>query len=336
MAKEDERKPEGSKPAGSTMRARLHAWWEGYEYVAPPKPAAAPGGRREPEPEPVPQVPARIEAAEHPDPVRPPMDGKVVVKEAWPPERIKVAQLVWGDGFTFPGGERFALSLGQEMALSNGAVAMDLGCGLGGGTRAMARDLDIWMEGYDLSLDLARAGDAASRAANMERKAPIGLLDVVDGSFKPKRYEGVVVRGVFSLVSEKPKLLTRIRHGMKPGARLIIADWAVSNDEAMGPALEAYRLGEATAPRLSTLERLGTQLAEAGFEVKARDDITTDFRAVVLEGWSRIDAIIARGQLAPAEGAALVEEAQLWSRRIAAMAGGELRFVKLAAVRPAD
>ncbi len=331
MSAEEEEKKAGAWLApGSAMRAKLHAWWEGYEYSQAPK--AKPAGAPPVQP---PATPNAAPAA-HPDPVRPPMDGKVVVKDSWPPERIKVAQLVWGDGFTFPGGERFALDLARALGLADGATAMDLGCGLGGGTRAMAREFGAWMEGYELSLDLARAGDAASRAANMERKAPIGLLDVVDGSFKPKRYDGAVVRNVFSLVSEKPKLLTRIRHGLKPDARLVIADWVVSQDDAMGEALEAYRLGEATAPRLSTIDRFVAQLAEAGFHVEAGGDITGAFRNVVLEGWARIDGIVAHGELAAAEGKALMDEAQLWSRRIAAMASGELRFARLLAVRRAD
>lgn len=333
MAKDSgEQKPGGWMAPGSAMRAKLHAWWEGYDYAEKSKPDAGAPPTQLAAAEPPPAIPEPI----HPDPIRLPMDGKVIVKDAWPPERMKVAQMVWGDGFTFPGGERLALELGREMGLPTGAVAMDLGCGLGGGTRAMARELELWMEGYDLSIDLARAGDGSSRAANMERKAPIGLLDVVDGSFKPKRYDGAVVRNVFSLVSEKPKLLTRIRHGMKPGGRLVIADWAISHDDAMGPDLEAYRLGEATAPRLSTIERFVAQLAEAGFEVQAKSDITDAFRAAVLEGWARIDGIVARGQLVPAEGQALVDEAQLWSRRIAALAGGELRFAKLVAARPSE
>ncbi len=330
MAKDEAtKKPAGWMAPGSSMRAKLHAWWEGYEYVEPPKPAAPATPSEAPPPAPASPV-------VHPDPVMPPMDGKVVVKDAWPPERVKVAQLVWGDGFTFPGGEIFALELARALRLADGATAMDLGCGLGGGTRAMAREFGAWMEGYDLSLDLAKAGNAASRDAGMERKAPIGLLDVVDGSFKPKRYDGAVVRNVFSLVSEKPKLLARIRHGLKPDGRLVVADWTVSHEDAMGPALEAYRLGEATAPRLSTLERFVAQLAEAGFHVHASEDATDAFRAIVLEGWARIDAIVARGDLAPAEGKALMEEARLWSRRIAALASGELRFARLLAVRRAE
>ncbi|MBL8830965.1 MAG: methyltransferase domain-containing protein [Rhodospirillales bacterium] len=320
MAQDDNEK----KPAGSQMRAKLHAWWEGYVYEPRPQakaPAASP-------------APAAGAAdAKHPDPVRLPTDGKVVVKDQWPPERIKVAQLIWGDGFTFPGGEEFAVEMARPLALHDGDTAMDLGCGLGAGTRAIAKAYGAWMEGYDLSPDLAKSGNNMSHAANMERKAPIGLLDVVDGSFKPKRYDGALVRNVFSMISDKPKLLTRLVHGMKPGGRLVVVDWTIAREDAMGDALDAYRLGEATAPRLSTVAQFTAQLEAAGLAVKIADDFTDAFRAVVLEGWSRIETIVDRGQLKPDEGKALMDEAKLWSRRLAAVAAGDLRVGRFLAER---
>ncbi len=310
------------KPPGSSMRAKLHAWWEGYEYE-PRAPAAKAA----------PAAAAADSVARHPDPVRPPMDGKVVVKDQWPPERIKVAQLIWGDGFTFPGGEQFAVEMARPLALNDGDTAMDLGCGLGAGTRAIAKAYGAWMEGYDLSLDLARAGNNLSHAANMEKKAPIGLLDVVDGSFKPKRYDGTIVRNVFSLISDKPKLLTRLVHGMKPGGRIVVIDWTVAREDALGEALDAYRLGEATAPRLSTIAQFTAQIEAAGLIVKVADDFTDAFRTVVLEGWSRIETIVDRGQLGPAEGKSLMDEAMLWQRRLAAIAAGDLRVGRFLAER---
>ncbi len=308
--------------SGANLRAKLHAWWEGYEVAAPAKAKAA---------EPAAAAPAA--ETRHPDPVKPPMDGKVVVKDQWPPERIKVAQLIWGDGFTFPGGEQFAVDMARPLALDDEKTAADLGCGLGAGTRAIVKETGAWMEGYELSLDLARAGDNVSRTYNMERKAPIGLLDVVNGSFKPKRYDGVLVRNVFSMISDKPTLLTRLVHGMKPGGRIVVHDWTVSKEDAMGEALEAYRFGEATAPRLSTLAQFTAQIEAAGLIVRAADDITDAFRTIVLEGWAKIETIVDRGQLSPVEGKALMDEAQLWARRLAAVAGGELRVGRFLAER---
>jgi SAM-dependent methyltransferase len=306
---------DAKKLLSPTTRAKLHAWWEGYAYAhekktAPPPPAVD---------------------AKHPDPIEPALTGRVLIKEPWPRERIKVAQLIWGDGFTFPGASDFVLELAAPLQLGPDAIALDLGCGLGAGTRALAGATNAWLEGYDLSQELAQAGAVLSRASGMEKRAAIGFLDAIDGSFKPKRYDGVLARNVFSLISDKPKFLQRLVHGMKPGARLVVFDWAIARADAHGEALDAYRIGEATAPRLSTLPQFAGQLEAAGMVVEASDDITDAFAALVLAGWAKIDTLVARGQLDVAEGKALMAEAQLWARRLAALGGGDLRAARFAA-----
>lgn len=309
---------DGKKLLSQTARAKLHAWWEGYEYSAKKAPDA-------------PNAPPPPPDAKHPDPVEPPMTGKVLVKDAWPRERIKVAQLIWGDGFTFPGASDFVLQLAAPLQFGPDAIGLDLGCGLGAGTRALAAATNAWFEGLDLSQDLAQAGAALSRASGMEKRAAIGFLDALEGNFKPKRYDGVLARNVFSLISDKPKFLTRLVHGMKPGARLVVFDWAIARADAHGDALDAYRIGEATAPRLATLAQFQAQLEAAGLVVEAGDDITDMFSALVLAGWAKIDTLVSRGQLDAAEGKALMSEAQLWARRLAALRSGDLRAARFAA-----
>ncbi len=316
----DPPKKESAKILKPELRARLHAWWEGYEYDVPAATGPQPGPAQE---------------AAHPDPIKPPMTGKVVVKDQWSRERIKVAQLVWGDGFTFPGAVDFVLKLAAPLALARDAIGLDLGSGLGGGTRALAQASGAWMEGYDLSLELAQAGAALSRSAGMESKAPIGFLDVAEGSFKPKRYDGALVRNVFSLISDKPKLLTRLAHGMKPGAKLVVFDWAIAREDAHGAALDAYRLGETTAPRLSTQAQFAAQIEAAGLAIAANEDFTAAFRAELLVGWAQIDRLVSRGQLEALEGEALMGEAKSWARRLAAMDSGDLRVVRIVAAKKA-
>jgi SAM-dependent methyltransferase len=323
----DAPKKDAGKLVKPELRKRLHAWWEGYEYGKPePPPQSAPAAAADATPQP---------PATHPDPIQPPLTGKVVVKDLWPRERIKVAQLVWGDGFTFPGSVEFVLKLAAPLGLGRDAIGLDLGCGLGAGTRALAQATGAWLEGYDLSPDLAQNGAALSRAAGMDSKAPIGFLDAADGSFKPKRYDGVLARNVFSPVSDKPKMLTRVAHGMKPGAKLVAFDWGIAREDAHGDALDAYRLGEATAPRLATQAQFAAQISAAGLGVVDNDDITAAFRAEVLVGWAQIDQLVSRGQLDSREGEALMAEAKLWARRLAAMDSGDLRVVRIVAAKKA-
>src|SRR5689334_18485435 len=51
----------------------------------------------------------------------------VADEKAWTPERISVSQLVWGDGFTFPGGADYALQLAKTLCLAKDKSLLDLG-----------------------------------------------------------------------------------------------------------------------------------------------------------------------------------------------------------------
>lgn len=298
-------------------RAKFHAWWEGYEHTPAEKPAEAP-------PPPPPKA-----AKPRPRPA-----GKVIVKDEWPPERIKVAQMVWGDGFSFPGGEAYSVGLARDLALGPNARALDIGCGLGGGTRAIATQLGAIVEGWDLSPDLAAEGHGLSLAVpGLAERAPIDFLDVDKTAFKEKRFDGALVRCALSLMSDKAGMLAKVAAGVRPGGVLSVMDFCLAYDDAHGAALDAYRLGEATAPRLSTLKVLGTRVEEAGFAVREAADASDAFQRVVLLGWAKIDMLVKRGQLDAKEGKALMGEAELWRRRLEALRSGALRMGRIVAVR---
>lgn len=297
-------------PARSGLRARLHAWWEGYEFVPPPKP---------PEP---PKTPVATAAAPPP-------------KDFWGPERILVGQMIWGDGFTFPGGGAFAADLAQALVVNKNSVVMDVGCGLGGGTRTIVERYGSKAHGFDLSPELARAGDALSAKAGLDLRAPIAHFDIEAPEWERGQFDAALLRNVVSIVTDKVALVRRIADSLKRAGRLVLLDWALAEDERQGPAFAAYIEGEPRPPYLGTIGQLTYLVETAGFTVRTTEDYTEKFAPTVLEGWSRIEAMVGQGTLKPAEGKALLDEAQLWSRRIAAMKAGELAVARIEAHKKA-
>lgn len=299
-------------------RAKFHAWWEGYEFQARGRPAAA---SETAPPPPVLAVPRP----------RAKPTGKVLVRESWPPERIKVAQMVWGDGFSFPGGIDYAVEITQALKLVRDGRGLDIGCGLGGGTRAIACAYGAIVDGYDLTPELAHEGHGLSIAASLSDRAPIDFLDMDRDIFKPKHYDAALIRNTLSLISDKATLIKRVAAALKPGGRLLTVEFCLAREDAHGAALDAYRLGEATAPRLATLPVLAARIKEAGLAVLGVEDHTDTFMRTVLTGWAKIDALVKRGQLDAKEGAALIGEAELWQRRLSALRSGDLRVARILA-----
>lgn len=306
------------------LKTRLHAWWEGYRLPGAAKRAKPVAGQ-----------PAQKTAA-----VRPAAPGATPAKPAppadfWGPERILVAQLIWGDGFTFPGGGEFAAELAASLIVDKRSTVMDVGCGLGGGTRTIVQRYGAAAHGFDLSPELAKAGDGLSAKEGLDMRAPIAALDVANPDWKARFYDAALLRNVVSLVTDKSGFLRHVGDSLKPGGRLLLLDWALSEDETRGSAFAGFIEGEPRPPILGTVAQLTFLVESLGYTVRRTEDFTKDFRPVVLEGWRRIDTIVAKGMLNPAEGRALMNEATLWARRIAAIDAGELRVARIEALKKA-
>ena len=130
---------ETSAPPGATpsFKTRLKAWWEGYD------PADLMAEALPVEPVLVTATPAEAPPAEVPPLEQP---------------HIKVAQQIWGEGFMRPGGAAAILTLVKPFAINPSMTVMEFGAGLGGGTRAVSAEFDVWVHGFEPDPILAAGG----------------------------------------------------------------------------------------------------------------------------------------------------------------------------------
>jgi len=138
----------------ATFGLRLRAWWEGYspeEYLAWLEARRAKGttGKH------------KTGAATSP-----------VTEIAWKPDRIKVANLIWGEGYCGPGGPQHVVDLSKLLGLTPDMSVLIVGGGLGGPARALAGNFGCYVTAYEQSAELAAAGTdpSPSRRAWAERR----------------------------------------------------------------------------------------------------------------------------------------------------------------------
>lgn len=299
-------------PQITSFKRRFHAWWEGYEYVPEASAEAAPDAA-----DPAPQATA---------PVAPPAD-------TWTPERVRVAELIWGDGFNFPGGADAALQLVQPFGLNKEKTLLDVGCGLGGGARAIAKTLGTWVDGLEISGEVAAAGMKLSEAAGLASKAAIKAFDLRASSLPSKRYDAILVRQILGLVSDKAGIIAGLNKCLKPGGHIIIVEYALAKATADGPALQAWREAEDSAAHPPTLEFIAGALKHEKLDVRVAEDIAPEFKTQVLAGWARLAEEIKGKQISPEEKPLLAKELDLWARRIAACEAGDLRLARVHAIK---
>lgn len=298
----------------SWMRQRLSAWWDGHDLPERPAESAAP------------QATASAEKKD---------DPRRLLPDRWSPDRIKVSELIWSDGFTFPGGAEHVLKLVKPLGLTKERTILDLGSGLGGAARLIAKTFGTWVTGMEASPTLAKAGMFASEMAGLAKRAPIEWFDPRTVVLQAKKYDAVFARLVFLSLADKKRLLAEIYKALKPGGQLMFIEFVLRAKDATGPKVQAWVSGEEQKPELWTLDEYKNALASSRFDVRVTEDITAEFRGLVLEGWKRLAQNLQPKALKAEEIASLTREIELWSRRIGALDSGDLRMVRLTGLKNA-
>jgi len=298
---------EASMPRFAKYRKRFHAWWEGY-YLDP-------------------------EIAPNPPPPANQPTEEQVKDDKWSAPRIKIAELIWGDGFSFPGGVDHVLHMVKPMTLTSAKSMLDIGCGLGGTTRTIAKTFGTWCVGMDASPALAKQGMLYSEMGGMAKKAPIQLFVPETLTLPPKKYDAICVRNVFGSLADKQPLLTTVAGALRPGGCLLVSDFAVSHADANSPAFRRWADGEDAPPRLCTLDDYKAMCESLKLDLRVVEDMTDEFRELVVKGWASLAEAMEGKSLDPEEAKGLAQELQHWQRRLAAFASGELRVVRIFGIK---
>jgi 2-polyprenyl-3-methyl-5-hydroxy-6-metoxy-1,4-benzoquinol methylase len=280
-------------PKIARFRRRAHAWWEGYI-----------------EDEPAVTERAAVSAT-----------GSA---EASTAPRINIAEMVWGDGFTFPGGVEHVVEMVKPMALNPKKSMLYLGAGLGGGPRAIAKTFGTWTTGLEASKELAETGMAYSTKAGLAKKALIKHFQPATMKLPANKFDAVCARHVLSGVQDPIRFLSEVAAATRPEGHFLISDFAGSAQQ--------LRITETGTSALD-LKELAQALEALNFDVRVAEDMTAQFRELVVQGWSDLSVSLAGKSLAPDEARGLAQEINNWQTRLAAFASGELRVIRLYAIK---
>ena len=288
-------------------RERLRAWWHGHDLPAEPldeAPSAA-------------AVPAADLSADLSEPTI----------RAWPPMRQAVAQAVFGDGLITPGGEEAVHRLLKPLGLNERMTVIELGAGLGGITRLMAREFKLWATGFEADPVLAAAAMELSTKAGLAKKAVIKCqaLDRVD--VRAGTVDCAVAKESLWLVADKPGLFAHLRRLLKPTGQISFSDFMHAGDP-QAPDLAGWAAGEPFAPHLISAADYRKLLEDRKLEVRVMEDVTAEYSQSVLAAFAaHADHVKAHGA-EPAWRAWVVSEGELWGRRLAALQSGALRVYR--------
>ncbi|HEX5346081.1 MAG TPA: methyltransferase domain-containing protein [Pseudonocardiaceae bacterium] len=214
------------------------------------------------------------------------------------PEHLDPDQLATVDEFHL-GGRQATVELLDQLDLRPALRVLDVGSGLGGTARYLARRHGVEVTGVDVTAEYVEVGTSLTRRSGLSklvqfRQASATTLPFSDGSF-----DRVCMLHVGMNISDKAALFAEIRRVLVVGGRFGIYDLM-----RVGPGVITYPVpwaGSAATSFLMEPQRYRELLAQAGLPVQAE----RDRRGFGIDALHEVRARVARDGL-PALGLHLV------------------------------
>ena len=252
----------------------------------------------------------------------------------WPAERIKIVETIWGPGFIDSGGAEHVLKLVRPFGMNSSMNVLDLGAGLGGPARAIAEDSKAWLTGMEGSDALAAAGMERSVNAGMSKKAPVNHTDFETIELRPNFFDRVFSKEALFTVADKERLFKMVFTALKDEGQFVFTDYMVRERGAESQAVKDWIAHEPVQPHLWSPDRTEAYLKRLTFDIRVVEDITKGARRRIFEGWQKFIDTHEPGSIPDELVPSLVDEAEHWARRVAALDSGNIRMYRIYALKP--
>lgn len=178
---------------------------------------------------------------------------------------ITFLEELWGEGFLSPGGPEEVARVLEGIELA-GKTVLDIGCGAGGITAALARDHDAArVVGIDVEAPVCEA--ARRQAAKQGVADRVEIEQVTPGPFPfpEASFDIVFSKDSIIHIPDKAFLTGEAFRVLKPGGWFVASDWLISHDGVPSPEMADYIAREALDFGMASPARYRAALEGAGF-----------------------------------------------------------------------
>lgn len=171
-------------------------------------------------------------------------------------------------------GREATLELAQAAGLGPGTRVLDVGSGIGGPSRCLARTFGCRVVGVDLTEELCRVAQELAARTGLAGSVRYRQGDACALPFEDGAFDAVWTQHVAMNIADKPRLYGEMARVLRPGGTLAIYDVLAAGP---GPIhLPVPWARDAAANHLATEAHLRELLAAAGCEVRSWKDTTPE------------------------------------------------------------
>jgi cyclopropane fatty-acyl-phospholipid synthase-like methyltransferase len=225
--------------------------------------------------------------------------------------------------------------------VSAGDRVLDAGCGVGGGAFWLAQNRGARVQGITIVGNQASRGLRFARSRGLENRVSFSCQDYCRTAFAAESFDVVWARESVCHAEDKGLLFEEAHRLLRPGGRLVIAEYARTDRPLAAEAEELLRtwLRPWAIPDLATSGELTRFARDAGFDEVVVRDVTASVEPS-LRRLHRIVSVLSPGAMvlhrlglrSRVQHGNVTGSAAMW----AALRRGLWRYVILSARKPSD
>jgi tocopherol O-methyltransferase len=171
--------------------------------------------------------------------------------------------------------ENLIKKLVKEAGLKGKETVLDVGCGLGGSSRWLARNLECLVTGITLSPKQIKIATELTKKENLNSQVQFQLMDAHHLSFPAESYDVVWVVECSEHLLDKNKFIQEVSRILRPGGKLALCGWMDSSESREQKNLVKEICERMILPSIGRMEDYSGWMKEAGLEVIMTQDLTS-------------------------------------------------------------
>ena len=254
----------------------------------------------------------------------------------WPAPRLAAAQMLFGEGCTFPGSKFAITQLIEPLQLNQDMTVVDIGAGIGTATRIIAQETGASVAG--LELDPGQVELAQHFADETGLAHQVTLLEGALGNcaIDPDSRDAIFGREVLLGVADKATAFMDMWAMLKPGGQILLVDFVAKTPAGTKEDADEWAKFEKMKPHMATMDQIKQGLSATHLDVHKADDISDAFCSHILRGLAGLTDALKQGSVPKNQRPWVMWEVELWARRVATLQAGNIGFYRFHASKAAE